>query len=522
MDTHIALSLLIVDDSDDDALIAEEAIRRGGYTVSSKRVDTADGLKEALGRRTWDLILCDYRMPNFSGLDALSLVRQQDLDLPFILISGALGEETAVGALKAGANDYIMKGNPARLVPSVQRALREVRERQELRRAVDRLRASELLYRSLVETSPDAIAIVSLQGIILIANRQAGVIFHCPSPDALVGQRVLDLVVLAEREKAAANLGAVASGTDLGMRIYMAQRQDGTTFSVELQSAFIPSAGAAMADCIMMVARDVTERLRLAEHLRFQANLLATVGEAVIATDTSGNITYWNQAATAIYGWASDDVLGQNILSILPMEPSSSKDRITLASLARGASSSREYLARHRSGRPIPILVTAVPLRDEGGEVIGVIGVSSDNTARKTAEELLSSERDLLTTVMDALPDTVYVKDTQSRFVRVNTAQAQYLGAATPEETVGKTEFDYLPHARARARLPPRIRASSQPECHWSTTWRTYWTAAIKSAGSFLRRCRWSRVSRLLAWLASRGTSLRSNTLRTSATASLP
>ncbi len=124
----------MVDDDPNDVLLAERALRRSGYSVVTYRVDTAEGLSAALTEQAWDLIISDYRMPTFSGLEALAIVRRS-LDVPFILMSGVVGEETAVAALQAGADDYILKDNLGRLIPSVRRALRETAERRRRRQA---------------------------------------------------------------------------------------------------------------------------------------------------------------------------------------------------------------------------------------------------------------------------------------------------------------------------------------------------------------------------------------------------
>ncbi len=175
-------------------------------------------------------------MPTFSGLDALAIVQQHALDLPFILVSGTIGEETAVAALKAGADDYVMKGNSARLVPTVERALREVAERRRLRHAEGR-------YRRLVEMSPDAIALLDLEGVIQMANQQAGALFRHPNPQVLIGQNALDLLAPHDRERGAAALSAVGAGAMLGTNTYTAQRSDGVPFSLELQSTLGPRRG---------------------------------------------------------------------------------------------------------------------------------------------------------------------------------------------------------------------------------------------------------------------------------------
>src|SRR5262245_20989686 len=125
------IRLLLIEDSEDDADLLLRELERGGYRLHYRRVDTPDGLKSALGDREWDLVIADYTMPRFSGSEALAMVRQQSSDLPFIFVSGTIGEEAAVAALKSGAQDYIVKGKTGRLLPAIQRELREARARQE-------------------------------------------------------------------------------------------------------------------------------------------------------------------------------------------------------------------------------------------------------------------------------------------------------------------------------------------------------------------------------------------------------
>ncbi len=109
------IRLLIVDDSLDDALLLVRQLKKGGYNPTYKQVDTAEAMSEALDGQTWDAILCDYSMPNFSMHAALDLYKKKRLDLPFIIVSGTITDETAVAAMKAGTHDYIIKDNLARL-----------------------------------------------------------------------------------------------------------------------------------------------------------------------------------------------------------------------------------------------------------------------------------------------------------------------------------------------------------------------------------------------------------------------
>ncbi|TCK19427.1 PAS domain S-box-containing protein/diguanylate cyclase (GGDEF)-like protein [Thiogranum longum] len=134
------IRMLLVEDNDDDAQLLLVRLRRAGYTPDYIRVDNADSLKQALQDHDWQIVVSDYAMPGFSGLEALRILREHNRNTPFILVSGTVGEEIAVEAMRLGANDYIMKDNLTRLVPAIDRELRDVRDRS------DRKRAEEALY----------------------------------------------------------------------------------------------------------------------------------------------------------------------------------------------------------------------------------------------------------------------------------------------------------------------------------------------------------------------------------------
>ena len=134
-----ALRMLIVEDMEDDALLLVRALQRAGYDVIHERVDTAEDMMAALARHSWDIVVSDYSMPNFTGTGALALLKKSGLDIPFIFVSGTIGEDTAVAAMKAGAQDYIMKGNLARLIPAIERELGESKVRRERRRAEEQV-----------------------------------------------------------------------------------------------------------------------------------------------------------------------------------------------------------------------------------------------------------------------------------------------------------------------------------------------------------------------------------------------
>ncbi|HWH72594.1 MAG TPA: PAS domain S-box protein [Candidatus Sulfotelmatobacter sp.] len=145
------LRILLVEDSRDDAELLLRELRRGGYQPLWERVESAQAMRRALENSSWDLVISDYVMPGFDGLEALALVQAMHLEVPFLLVSGHIGEEMAVAALKTGANDYLMKDRLARLVPTVRRTLQEAETRRAHRQANDALRQSEERFRQLAE-----------------------------------------------------------------------------------------------------------------------------------------------------------------------------------------------------------------------------------------------------------------------------------------------------------------------------------------------------------------------------------
>ena len=158
------LQVLIVEDSQNDAALLEIELQRAGYKTSCHQVETAEAMSQALSRQKWDLIIADYVMPHFNGLAALGMVKDMGLDLPFIVVSGHISDDTAVAAMKAGAHDYVMKDNLARLGSAVQRELREAEMRHERRQSEERLRAEHTFREAIENSVPAGISVVDLEG----------------------------------------------------------------------------------------------------------------------------------------------------------------------------------------------------------------------------------------------------------------------------------------------------------------------------------------------------------------------
>lgn len=265
MDTAIATAsssppktvrTLIVEDSEFDARVLVSELRAGGYQPAWKRVATPETMSIALKDQPWDLILCDHNMPGFSAPEALRLVQQSSLDIPFLIVSAGIGEDEAVRAMKNGAHDFLIKGKLARLVPAVERELREARERAARRRAEESLRQSELRHRLVWENSTDAIVLFDGHGTIQFVNPAVVATFGWDMTE-LIGQPVARLYPVGGD-----GISWMETAQSAGTRRLldtMGQRRDGTPLDLDVAFSQLH-----LDDHLMFAAfiRDITERKR--------------------------------------------------------------------------------------------------------------------------------------------------------------------------------------------------------------------------------------------------------------------
>ena len=155
----------MVEDSEDDALLIIRELKKGGYNPVYERVETAAAMKKALKEKQWDIILCDYKMPKFNAPSAIAVLKETNIDIPLIIVSGTIGEETAIECMRLGAHDYIMKTNLSRLCPAIARELEDAKVRNKQKQAEEAdLRQSEEKYRTILENMQDGYFEVDLAG----------------------------------------------------------------------------------------------------------------------------------------------------------------------------------------------------------------------------------------------------------------------------------------------------------------------------------------------------------------------
>ena len=306
------LHLLLIEDSAADGQLLVEMLRSGHYEPVVQRVDTAEALQAALRQKPWDLVISDYSLPVLSGLEALRLVQESGVDMPFVLVSGVVDEEQAIEAIRAGAYDFLRKDRLRRLEAVVERALREAQVRRARRQAESALRESEERYRALAESAPDFIYITNREGDLRYVNTSAARAFR-HAPEQLIGMRQTDLF---PPEVAARHSRNIQGVFDHGAVVVTEERVQLPVGDAWIETRLVPlrnAHGETMA--VLGISRNVTERKQAevvlkASEDRFRAIFDQTTRLAVLLKP-DGTILEANHAFLAFGGRRQEEVIGQ-------------------------------------------------------------------------------------------------------------------------------------------------------------------------------------------------------------------
>ena len=384
----------MLEDSVVDAEIVRQSLLKAKPNCVFKLVMTAEEYIEALDQFEPDLILSDNTLPQFNATEALDIFNQRSLHIPFILVTGTVSEEFAANIIKLGADDYILKDRLARLPSAIDAALKQRRAENEKLEAQKELTQSERKYRLLFERNLAGVYQSSIDGRILSCNDAFAHILGYTSHTEIEQKNAYmfyfsagardEFIERLHKERHLTNYEAILKHRD-GREIFIIENISLYTDTKSGESI------------IEGVIIDISEWKIAEDRIRFNANLLNAVGQAVIATDVNGIVIYWNSAAEKIYGWSAAESMGKNIVDLTPTDQTKEAAIEIMKELQKGNFWSGEFLVNRKDGSSFPAYVTDSPIYDQQGRLSGIIGVSVDISERKKSEETLKlMEREIL------------------------------------------------------------------------------------------------------------------------------
>jgi PAS domain S-box-containing protein len=392
--SRVQWRVLCLEDDPRDAELIATTLEREGLVREFTRVDSEAGFRAALERGDVDLILADYSLPGFDGLTALRIVRETCPSVPFVFVSGTLGEEVAIEAIKDGATDYVLKERLARLLPAVRRALTVTEERTRRERAEAAARLAQCRFEGIVEIADDAIISVDSSQRIVLFNRGAERLFGYPRSE-IVGHPLDLLLPAGAAQVHRRHIEEFARAPEVARRIgerrkVSGRRKDGSEFPAEGSVSKLALGGEWL---FTVILRDVTARRqaeaaaeRSARQLR---DAIDTIPAMVFACRPDGSTEYVNRRWQEYAGFSAAE--SERFAWIASVHPEDADSCLAgwRASLASGEPFESEARVRSTAGEYRWFLVRAVPLRDEARQIVRWYGKLTDIEDRRRAEEAL-------------------------------------------------------------------------------------------------------------------------------------
>jgi PAS domain S-box-containing protein len=401
------LRVLMLEDSQHDAALIVEELEQGGFELSFERIWTPDQMGDALDRGPWDVILSDYSMPGFDGLKGFSLLRVSGLDIPFILVSGTIGEELAVTAVKAGVSDYINKENLAPLVPAVKRELRNAKERQRWKQSEAALRESQLRLQAILDNSRARIFIKDVAGCYLQINREFERRFNLRSEEIL-GRTDAEIFPPEQATIFRTNdLEVVNRGKPMEFE-EIVQYGEGLHTSIVHKFPLRDAVGKVYAICGIVV--DITERKRAEDDLRKQKEILQTIFDHIPVminfVGKDSRIELVNREWERILGWTFEELQAQHQDLFVDCYPDLQDRQRVRAFVAASAGDWGDFSPTVKSGKVIDTTWAVVRLLDGSS-----IGIGMDITERKRAEVTLRDSEERFRQVVENIHEVFWMTD---------------------------------------------------------------------------------------------------------------
>lgn len=429
------VQILLIEDSEDDKDLLLYEIKKGGINAKYLCIQTAEELKKALDQQDWDIILSDYSMPTFDGLTALRMLKDKGLETPFILISGTVGEDLAVEAMKAGAEDYIMKDNLRRLVPAMYRELRDAEVRKERRKAITALKQSEEKFKKFFNDDLTGNFITSVDGTILLANPALARIFGFDSVEDIMKVNFKEFYL--NPDERADFLELVSQKKQLSLFEAQHIKQDGTIISViknvigvfDTKGKLIGMKGYLF---------DNTEQKRIEEALKENELKYRTLVEqspdGIFISDLEGKFISVNKSICDILLFTEKELLNMNIWEIIPAKYlEQHKARLVKILSGEKHDAPVEYEVKDKNGNYRYIEVLSAPYYNNK-KLIGFQGIARDTTERKKSTQVLHR----LNQAISNSREVIFMTDKNGTLTYINPEFTRMYGYEA-DEVIGKS-----------------------------------------------------------------------------------
>ena len=440
----IPLKVLLIEDSDSDAELDVRALEKAGYKVTHEIVATAEEMKAALDKQVFDLIIADHNLPKFDSLKALVLLKKSGQDIPFIVVSDSIGEETVVKIMKAGAHDYVMKDNLNRLGAAVERELRVVEARRERKKAAEELNIQNSLLAAILNSSEDIISFsldreycyMSFNGNHQRAMRKVW------NADIKIGMNMLDCMTIPEL-RAAAKQSIDRTLTGVSFTEESFQPDKGIFYEFDWNPIRRKDKSIIGVTCFV---RDVTERTRAEQTLRMYKQIVNTTEELMSFIDKHYVYQAVNDANCKACGKTNEEIVGHSVEAIWGTEAFEEHIRCNLDQCLAGREVNYEAWLDYPALGKRYVDVTFYPFWDSMGDISGVVACSRDITERKKAEEkLLNSYEMLKKTLDDAINTLVKVVEMRDPYTAGHQRKVALLAVAIARKmNLEDTRIDQL------------------------------------------------------------------------------
>jgi PAS domain S-box-containing protein len=435
------LRLLILEDNEDDALLLIRVIQNEGYTVQYDRIDSAAAMETAVSGREYDAVISDYSMPQFTAPDALRIVQAHGIDVPFIVVSGTIGEELAVAMMHAGAHDYLMKNNLARLVPALERELHEAEERRKKYQMEQSLRESEERFRRLADTCPVLIWIAGVKRHAFYFNKR-WLDFTGRSASQEYGQGWMEDVHPNDRNALSQVYEAAFESRRPYSFEYRLNNVDGTYHWV-LESGVPRLEPDGNFTGFIGSCTDVTDRRQAEESIREREkkyhDLANFLPQVLFETNLEGQLTFLNAKGYELSGYQPRDLANGKSAFDLLMPADRDRARANFKRIMEGEHiGGVEYRAVVKDGTPLPLLVESTTIL-ERGVLKGLRGVGVDMTSQKQIEQEIRN----LSQAIECSPDGVVMLDVDGVMVYVNPSAIELLDYQRKEDLIGHSFYEF-------------------------------------------------------------------------------